>query len=193
MGKIAGSFGSRHLFRSLRSSGQSSVSGANCRKRGINIQQRNSILRTSDDFRPLCAQFSSMTYRWNENTTKHAGKSSKEFKAEAEQIIQGAQDVLFPTPEKKINDDEKNKEHEDELKRGNYRSLESDRLKNLPSKIEARRSKLARTLSTKLDELQTAIFTAGRTINDITGYSEIDALRRAIERQGMHAYSLPKQ
>ncbi|KAK7205927.1 sensitive to high expression protein 9-like protein, mitochondrial [Myxozyma melibiosi] len=56
-------------------------------------------------------------------------------------------------------------------------------LRNLPSQIEARRSRLARRFSAKLDELQTAVFMAGRTINDITGYSEIDALRKAIERQ----------
>ncbi|KAJ8103770.1 Mdm33 family-domain-containing protein [Lipomyces tetrasporus] len=56
-------------------------------------------------------------------------------------------------------------------------------LNNLPSKIEARRSQLARTVSEKLDLLQATFFTAGKTLNDLTGYSEIELLRKAIEKQ----------
>ncbi|KAK9323157.1 Mdm33 family-domain-containing protein [Lipomyces orientalis] len=56
-------------------------------------------------------------------------------------------------------------------------------LNNLPSKLEARRSQLARTVSEKLDLLQATFFTAGKTLNDLTGYSEIELLRKAIEKQ----------
>ncbi|KAK9385317.1 Mdm33 family-domain-containing protein [Lipomyces mesembrius] len=56
-------------------------------------------------------------------------------------------------------------------------------LNNLPSKLEARRSQLSKTLSQKLDLLQTTLFTAGKTLNNLTGYSEIELLRKAIEKQ----------
>ncbi|KAK9432872.1 Mdm33 family-domain-containing protein [Lipomyces doorenjongii] len=56
-------------------------------------------------------------------------------------------------------------------------------LNNLPSKLEARRSQLSKTLSQKLDLLQATLFTAGKTLNNLTGYSEIELLRNAIEKQ----------
>ncbi|KAK9369812.1 Mdm33 family-domain-containing protein [Lipomyces kononenkoae] len=59
----------------------------------------------------------------------------------------------------------------------------TDVLNNLPSKIEARRSQLTKSLSEKLDLLQATLFTAGKTLNNITGYSEIELLRKAIEKQ----------
>ncbi|KAK9473012.1 Mdm33 family-domain-containing protein [Dipodascopsis tothii] len=66
-------------------------------------------------------------------------------------------------------------------------SQQSSRLrelfKNLPSQQEHRRSEISKQISAKLDELQTYIFTAGKTLNDITGYSEIEALKKAIERE----------
>ncbi|KAK9377633.1 Mdm33 family-domain-containing protein [Lipomyces chichibuensis] len=56
-------------------------------------------------------------------------------------------------------------------------------LNNLPSSLEARRSQLSKTLSQKLDLLQATLFTAGKTLNNLTGYSEIELLRKAIEKQ----------
>ncbi|KAK9235305.1 Mdm33 family-domain-containing protein [Lipomyces kononenkoae] len=59
----------------------------------------------------------------------------------------------------------------------------ADVLNNLPSKIEERRSQLTKSLSQKLDMLQATLFRAGKTLNTITGYSEIELLRKAIEKQ----------
>ncbi|KAK9447509.1 Mdm33 family-domain-containing protein [Limtongia smithiae] len=53
----------------------------------------------------------------------------------------------------------------------------------LPSQIEARRSNFAKELSSKLDSLQAALFSAGQTLNDVTGYTGIERLKRAIEAQ----------
>ncbi|KAK9483741.1 Mdm33 family-domain-containing protein [Lipomyces starkeyi] len=61
--------------------------------------------------------------------------------------------------------------------------LATELLNNLPSKLEARRSQLSKTLSQKLDLLQATLFTAGKTLNNLTGYSEIELLRKAIEKQ----------
>lgn len=57
-------------------------------------------------------------------------------------------------------------------------------LKNLPSQLEERRSQYAKKFSIYMDDLQTAVFTAGRRLNDLTGYSDIETLKRAIEKQG---------
>jgi hypothetical protein len=55
---------------------------------------------------------------------------------------------------------------------------------NLPSQIEQRRSTLSKRFSKTMDELHVAVFTAGRRLNDLTGYSEIEVLKRSIEEQG---------
>jgi hypothetical protein len=61
--------------------------------------------------------------------------------------------------------------------------------KNLPSELERRRSEYSKRFSKAMDELQTAVFTAGQKLNDLTGYTEIEALKRAISAQGT-AFSL---
>lgn len=53
----------------------------------------------------------------------------------------------------------------------------------LPSERDSRRSEWGRWVSEKLDQVQATLFTAGRTLNDITGYSSIERLKKAIEEQ----------
>ncbi|KAJ6263807.1 hypothetical protein Dda_2379 [Drechslerella dactyloides] len=53
----------------------------------------------------------------------------------------------------------------------------------LPSTKEGKRSSLAKSLSDRLDHMQAAIFMAGQKINDLTGYSGIEALKRDIDAQ----------
>ncbi|KAF3936236.1 hypothetical protein ABW19_dt0205336 [Dactylella cylindrospora] len=53
----------------------------------------------------------------------------------------------------------------------------------LPSAKEEKRSSLAKNFSSRLDHLQAAIFMAGQKINDLTGYSGIEALKKDIEQQ----------
>lgn len=57
-------------------------------------------------------------------------------------------------------------------------------IKNLPSEEESKRSALSKWMVENLDKLQTTIFTAGQTLNDFTGYSSIEKLKRSIEDQG---------
>lgn len=52
---------------------------------------------------------------------------------------------------------------------------------NLPLDRERQRSSLAKRLEKYLDSLQDAIFTATRTLNDVTGYSLIEKLKQSIE------------
>lgn len=62
---------------------------------------------------------------------------------------------------------------------------ESNKLRNdLPSQEEGRRSHLSRRLSHVMDHLQSNIFIAGQRLNDLTGYSGIEALKKDIEQQG---------
>ncbi|KAL4883249.1 Mdm33 family-domain-containing protein [Aspergillus karnatakaensis] len=53
----------------------------------------------------------------------------------------------------------------------------------LPSYIEERRSQLSKQFTTLMDNLQSNVFVAGQRLNDLTGYSSIEALKRSIQEQ----------
>lgn len=54
----------------------------------------------------------------------------------------------------------------------------------LPSYLESRRSKLSKQFTTMMDNIQSNVFVAGQRLNDLTGYSGIEALKREIHSQG---------
>ena len=56
--------------------------------------------------------------------------------------------------------------------------------KDLPSEEEGRRSQTSKKFSHVMDHLQSNIFIAGQRLNDLTGYSGIEALKKDIEEQG---------
>lgn len=56
--------------------------------------------------------------------------------------------------------------------------------KDLPSQEEGRRSQVSKRFSHVMDHLQSNIFIAGQRLNDLTGYSGIEALKKDIEEQG---------
>lgn len=58
---------------------------------------------------------------------------------------------------------------------------------SLPSEDEGQRSNLSRKFSHLMDNVQSNIFFAGQRLNDLTGYSGIEALKRDIEEQGQSA------
>lgn len=51
----------------------------------------------------------------------------------------------------------------------------------LPSQTEDARSHLSKSLSSRMDQLQTSILFAGKRLNDLTGYSGIEKLKNQIE------------
>ena len=55
---------------------------------------------------------------------------------------------------------------------------------DLPSQEEGRRSRISKRFSHVMDHLQSNIFIAGQRLNDLTGYSGIEALKKDIEQQG---------
>ncbi|KAJ5160241.1 Sensitive to high expression protein [Penicillium canariense] len=55
----------------------------------------------------------------------------------------------------------------------------------LPSYLENRRSQLSKQFTTMMDTLQSNVFVAGQRLNDLTGYSGIEALKHEIQIQGM--------
>jgi sensitive to high expression protein 9 len=59
----------------------------------------------------------------------------------------------------------------------------SDDDKTLPSDFSSRYSHLRRRFTHFMDNFQTHVFTASRRLNDLTGYSGIEALKEEIERQ----------
>lgn len=60
--------------------------------------------------------------------------------------------------------------------------LEED---NLPSDAERRRSQLSKKFTDLMDNIQGNVFIAGQRLNDLTGYSGIEKLKRDIETQGI--------
>ena len=54
----------------------------------------------------------------------------------------------------------------------------------LPSQEEGRRSHVSKRFTHLMDHLQSNIFIAGQRLNDLTGYSGIEALKKDIEEQG---------
>lgn len=44
---------------------------------------------------------------------------------------------------------------------------------------------MSKKFSATMDDLQTAMFSAGQKLNEITGYSDIEALKNSIEQQGI--------
>ena len=55
---------------------------------------------------------------------------------------------------------------------------------DLPSAEEGRRSQISKRFTHLMDHLQSNIFIAGQRLNDLTGYSGIEALKKDIEQQG---------
>ncbi|CAG7981673.1 unnamed protein product [Penicillium salamii] len=53
----------------------------------------------------------------------------------------------------------------------------------LPSYLESRRSKWSKQFDTAMDNLQSNVFVAGQRLNDLTGYSSIEALKKEIQFQ----------
>ncbi|EED22949.1 mitochondrion biogenesis protein (She9), putative [Talaromyces stipitatus ATCC 10500] len=54
---------------------------------------------------------------------------------------------------------------------------------NLPSDAERRRSQLSKKFTDLMDNIQGNVFIAGQKLNDLTGYSGIEKLKRDIENQ----------
>ncbi|QLL30688.1 hypothetical protein HG536_0A05030 [Torulaspora globosa] len=57
----------------------------------------------------------------------------------------------------------------------------SETIRDLPSQRELHRRRWSRKLEFYFDSLQETIFTATRALNDVTGYSSIERLRKSIE------------
>lgn len=59
----------------------------------------------------------------------------------------------------------------------------------LPSYLESRRSQVSKQFTTMMDNIQSNVFVAGQRLNDLTGYSGIEALKNEIHSQGTsHTY-----
>lgn len=63
---------------------------------------------------------------------------------------------------------------------------------NLPSQEEQRRSHIAKRFSHVMDNLQSNIFIAGKRLNDLTGYSGIEVMKKEIEEQGTSCIAIIK-
>jgi sensitive to high expression protein 9, mitochondrial len=111
------------------------------------------------------ARFSSSTRRWQDRSqTKDKGQASAiarepDSKAE-ENAISASQDNIS----------EANIAHQDE--------------ERLPSESERRRSRLVKQFSQMMDNVQGNVFIVGQRLNDLTGYSAIEKLKKDIDSYG---------
>lgn len=62
--------------------------------------------------------------------------------------------------------------------------------RGLPSYLENRRSRYSKQFTEMMDNLQSNVFVAGQRLNDLTGYSSIEALKKEIETQGMSSNTI---
>lgn len=62
-------------------------------------------------------------------------------------------------------------------------SSSSSSLDSLPSRAQSRRTELSKRFSNFMDNVQSNIFVASQRLNDLTGYSGIEALKKEIETQ----------
>ncbi|KAJ5457695.1 Mitochondrial distribution and morphology family 33fungi [Penicillium sp. IBT 31633x] len=84
-------------------------------------------------------------------------------------------ETITTEPETKENEKEQQVPQEKEA------STSGTRSGGLPSYLESRRSKWSKQFSTMMDNLQSNVFTAGQRLNDLTGYSSIEALKNDIQ------------
>ena len=61
---------------------------------------------------------------------------------------------------------------------------EVSKREDLPSAQENRRSQAVKRFSHIMDNVQANVFIAGQRLNDLTGYSGIEAMKKDIEVQG---------
>lgn len=73
---------------------------------------------------------------------------------------------------------------------GNEENFLNTARTDLPSHEEGRRSQASKRFSHVMDHLQSNIFIAGQRLNDLTGYSGIEALKKEIEEQGQSCVQL---
>ncbi len=66
-------------------------------------------------------------------------------------------------------------------------------IKNLPSAIEARKAVFRKKIETTMDKLQATLFMAGKTLNDVTGYSSIEKLKNSIDLQEQRLKDIRQQ
>lgn len=79
----------------------------------------------------------------------------------------------------------KENEKEQSVSQDEDASSADTRSGGLPSYLESRRSKWSKQFTTVMDNVQSNVFVAGQRLNDLTGYSSIEALKNDIQLHGM--------
>ncbi|CAR28000.1 hypothetical protein ZYGR_0N04880 [Zygosaccharomyces rouxii] len=118
--------------------------------------------------------------RWNNIKAKldDTRKVVNKYATQLQYHFSKARDAIRDA-NKKIAEQERDRSNQ----RLNYnKDVENDgQIQGLPSEREIYRRKWSRKLEFYLDSLQETIFTATRALNDVTGYSSIQKLRKSIQ------------
>lgn len=87
----------------------------------------------------------------------------------------------------RVREQEQEQEQAQEHKQDIYHESKLDSTESghgLPSSMESRRPHWSKQFSSMMDNLQSNVFVAGQRLNDLTGYSSIEALKKDIHAQG---------
>jgi sensitive to high expression protein 9 len=90
----------------------------------------------------------------------------------------------------RVREQEEEQEQAQEHKQDIYHESKLDSTESghgLPSSMESRRPHWSKQFSSMMDNLQSNVFVAGQRLNDLTGYSSIEALKKDIHAQGTEA------
>lgn len=108
----------------------------------------------------------------NDNTQDHNEDETTPSKPE---------ELVNNEAESTIKDQENEKlKNEEEVLIG---KIDPEVIRDLPSQKESRSSKFVKNMNSKLDKFQAYVFTAGQTLNKLTGYSSIESIKIKIEEQ----------
>ncbi|PWY94089.1 sensitive to high expression protein 9-like protein, mitochondrial [Aspergillus sclerotioniger CBS 115572] len=123
----------------------------------------------------------------NEQPKEDAPPTSTTFPPEGKQNLEadaGSQAIPLPPPSPppvtEAGESATSQQQEEKAEASTERKTESG---GLPSYLENRRSQFSKQFSDMMDNLQSNIFVAGQRLNDLTGYSAIETLKREIHTQ----------
>lgn len=115
------------------------------------------------NFKSQVTEIRSILNRYNSQFSYHAEKAKESIREANKKIA------------------EQEREGSDQRLNYNKDVETSGKIEDLPSQRELHRRKWSRKLEFYLDSLQETIFTATRALNDVTGYSSIQKLRKSID------------
>jgi sensitive to high expression protein 9 len=151
------------------------------------VRQTNSIKYSGRQQAPLQRQWlhSCHLVRTRPYSTERDSKEEEKLARKEREILQSSKNEAASKPSADLT---RNRSPElpiadPNLNDSSISSSSSASFESLPSRAQSRRSEVSKRFSHLMDNLQSNIFVASQRLNDLTGYSGIEALKKEIEAQ----------